>query len=40
MDAEAPLPELVAGEPTWSRAAEYAGELGLNALAKRLREHA
>jgi DNA polymerase-1 len=38
MDAGAPLPELGAQEPTWGRAAEAAGALGLGALARRLAE--
>jgi len=38
MDADAPLPELAAQEPTWARAAEAAGALGLGALARRLAE--
>jgi DNA polymerase-1 len=40
MDAGAPLPKLVASRPDWARAAAHASELGLNALAKRLGEHA
>jgi DNA polymerase-1 len=36
MDASAPLPKLAPHRPTWTRAAERARELGLNALAKRL----
>ena len=36
----APLPELVATRPDWARAAAHATELGLDALAKRLAEHA
>jgi DNA polymerase-1 len=38
MDASAPLPTLEPHEPTWSRAAEHAAELGLNALSKRIAE--
>jgi DNA polymerase-1 len=38
MDAAAPLPELAPSEPTWARAAEYAAELGLGALSRRLAE--
>jgi len=38
MDADAPIPKLADQEPTWSRAAEHARELGLNALSKRLEE--
>jgi DNA polymerase-1 len=38
MDASAPLPELAPREPTWSRAAKFARELGLEALSKRLAE--
>ena len=40
MDADAPLPALTAQSPTWSRAAQWARELGLNALAGRLAERA
>ena len=38
MDSDAPLPKLKATPPDWSRAADHARELGLNALEKRLRE--
>ncbi len=38
MDASAPLPLLEPHEPTWSRAADHARELGLNALSKRIGE--
>ena len=40
MDADAPIPDLADQQPTWSRAAEAARELGLNALAARLEERA
>jgi DNA polymerase-1 len=40
MDAEAPIPDLADQQPTWSRAADAARELGLNALANRLEERA
>jgi DNA polymerase-1 len=40
MDSSAPLPPLEPHEPTWSRAAERARELGLNALSKRIAERA
>ncbi len=36
MDASAPLPRLTATPPDWPRAAEYARELRLNAVATRL----
>ena len=36
LDASAPLPAIVDGEPDWARAAAHAGELGLGALAGRL----
>ncbi|HZO98409.1 MAG TPA: 5'-3' exonuclease [Gaiellaceae bacterium] len=38
MDAKAPLPRLAAQRPRWAEAAAAAGELELNALAKRLAE--
>jgi DNA polymerase-1 len=40
MDADAPLPPLGPTSPDWERAAAYADELGLGALAGRLRERA
>jgi DNA polymerase I len=40
MDAKAPVGRLSPQTPTWGRAAEYARELGLNALSKRLDERA
>jgi DNA polymerase-1 len=40
MDASAPLPALAPHAPTWARAAQHAAELGLDALARRLRAHA
>jgi DNA polymerase-1 len=36
LDAGAPLPAVVDAEPDWARAAAFAGELGLGALAGRL----
>jgi DNA polymerase-1 len=36
MDAEAPLPPLVATPPDWSRAADHTRALGLNGLADKL----
>ena len=38
MDADAPVPDVSDQQPTWGRAAEKAAELGMGALAKRLRE--
>jgi len=38
MDADAPVPKLVATKPDWAAAAAHATELGLNALARRLAE--
>jgi DNA polymerase I len=38
MDGDAPLPELRPTPPDWARASDHAAELGLNAVAKRLRE--
>jgi DNA polymerase I len=38
MDAKAPVGRLSPQAPNWARASEYAGELGLNALSKRLAE--
>ena len=40
MDAKAPVGRLSPQTPTWDRAAAYASELGLNALSRRLAEHA
>jgi DNA polymerase-1 len=40
MDAKAPVGRLRPQTPTWTRAAEHAHELGLNALSKRLSERA
>jgi 5'-3' exonuclease len=40
MDHDAPLPPIADQEPTWTRAAEKAEELGLRALAGRLEERA
>jgi DNA polymerase-1 len=38
MDAKAPLPELAAHEPDWTRAEAWARETGLNGLANRIGE--
>ena len=38
MDASAPLPPLVAQEPTWARASSHAAELGVAGLARRIAE--
>ena len=40
MDADAPLPELVASSPTGRAPPRTRRELGLNALARRLAERA
>lgn len=40
MDVDAPLPPIRAEVPDWSSAAEAAGALGLDGLARRLRERA
>ena len=40
MDAKAPVGRLSPGQPDWQSAAAYAGELGLNALSKRIAERA
>jgi DNA polymerase I len=40
MDAKAPVGRLSPQTPTWARASEYARELGLGALSRRLAEHA
>jgi len=40
MDAKAPVGRLLPQTPNWAGAAEYARELGLNALSRRLAEHA